>query len=230
MISSVLVPLDGSAEAKRNPLAQRLLPQGGTLLLFTAVPTLEQLVTNEPALTESHWALHPAQDAARLVDVDTAEESLKHIAERASDARLSWAVQLSEGDPAAEILRAIEQQGVDLVVMTTHGRGSVGRVVFGSVADRVARTSPVPVLLVRPGVPAAAPEAVGIGRLLVPLDGSELAETALPIAAELAQRLAIPIHLLRAINAASVLASLSGGSFVPVIPPQDVYDELDRGS
>lgn len=227
MTSSVLVPLDGSEEAKQAiPYAQRLLPDGGTLLLFTAVPTWEQMVTNEPALTELQWALQPAQGSIRLMDVDAAQETLKHIAERASDSRLKWAVQVSEGEPAAEILRAIERQDVDLVAMTTHGRGSVGRVVFGSVADRVARTSPVPVLLVRPDLTTAVPEAVEIGRLLVPLDGSELAERALLIAVELAQRLAIPVHLLRAINAASVLASLSGGSFVPVIPPQDVYDQL----
>lgn len=227
MTSSVLVPLDGSEEAKQAiPYAQRLLSDGGTLLLFTAVPTLKQLVTNEPALTELQWALQPAQDAARLMDVDAVQASLKQIAERASDARLKWTVQVSEGDPTAEMLRTIERQGVDLVAMSTHGRGSIGRVVFGSVADRVARTSPVPVLLIRPDLTAAVPDAVEIRRLLVPLDGSDLAEEALPLAAELAQRLAIPIHLLRAIDAASVLASLSGGSFFPVTPPQGVYDQL----
>ena len=54
------------------------------------------------------------------------------------------------GDVPAMILEAIEEIGADLVVMSTHGRSGLERWRFGSVAQRVARHSPVPVVLVQP--------------------------------------------------------------------------------
>ena len=53
------------------------------------------------------------------------------------------------GSPAAEVVRYAEEHGVDLIVMGTHGRGLVGHVVMGSVAEKVVRTAPCPVLTVR---------------------------------------------------------------------------------
>jgi nucleotide-binding universal stress UspA family protein len=53
------------------------------------------------------------------------------------------------GDPAEEILKAIEKENIDLVVMATHGYSGVKRWAFGSVTDKVAASSPVPVLTVR---------------------------------------------------------------------------------
>jgi nucleotide-binding universal stress UspA family protein len=53
------------------------------------------------------------------------------------------------GSPAVEILRYAEEHGIDLIVMGTHGRGLVGHVVMGSVAERVVRAAPCPVLTVR---------------------------------------------------------------------------------
>jgi universal stress protein A len=53
------------------------------------------------------------------------------------------------GNPAVEIVRYAETQKVDLIVMGTHGRGLVGHVVMGSVAEKVVRTAPCPVLTVR---------------------------------------------------------------------------------
>jgi nucleotide-binding universal stress UspA family protein len=53
------------------------------------------------------------------------------------------------GAPATEIVRYAEEQGVDLIVMGTHGRGFLGHVVMGSVAERVVRTASCPVLTVR---------------------------------------------------------------------------------
>lgn len=54
------------------------------------------------------------------------------------------------GDPAEEIVRYIETEGIDLVVMSTHGRKGLDRVLFGSVTNHVVRTSSVPVLTVNP--------------------------------------------------------------------------------
>ncbi len=54
------------------------------------------------------------------------------------------------GDPAQEILKAIESEAIDLVIMGTHGRKGLEHVIFGSVAENVVKKSPVPVLTVNP--------------------------------------------------------------------------------
>ncbi len=61
---------------------------------------------------------------------------------------------LREGDPTEQILAAIDELKPLMVVMGTHGRRGLARVFMGSVAERVVRRSPVPVMTVRPG-PAA---------------------------------------------------------------------------
>ena len=59
------------------------------------------------------------------------------------------------GEPAEEILEEARESGVDLVVMATHGRSGVARLMLGSVAEGVLRRSEVPLVLVRHGLPAA---------------------------------------------------------------------------
>ena len=54
------------------------------------------------------------------------------------------------GDPAETIISYIEDKKMDMIVMGTHGRKGLDRVIFGSVAERVIKTSPVPVLVMNP--------------------------------------------------------------------------------
>lgn len=85
------------------------------------------------------------------------------------------------GYAADEILRYAADKEIDLTMMATHGRSGIGRWVMGSVADKVLGSSALPVLLVRAGMPRdVAYENWANPRLLVPLDGSELAELVLP--------------------------------------------------
>ncbi len=77
------------------------------------------------------------------------ETALDRATEHAGD-RLTERV-LVEGSPSAEIVDYAEEAGCDLIVMGTHGRGGIDRLLLGSVAERVVRTSPVPVLTVRVG-------------------------------------------------------------------------------
>jgi nucleotide-binding universal stress UspA family protein len=136
-----------------------------------------------------------------LLEVDQDEDELSALVRHAdSCARLETAT----GDPAQQILQVARDLGVGLIVMTTHGRGALGRWAFGSVADTVTRTAPVPVLIVRPRQ-GEAPAVPVIQRVVVPLDGSALAERALPIAQALAQKLNIPVHLITTIDLTSLL-------------------------
>jgi nucleotide-binding universal stress UspA family protein len=54
------------------------------------------------------------------------------------------------GNPTMEILKMVESEGIDLIVMGTHGRGQIGQCVLGSVADNVIKSSPVPVVVINP--------------------------------------------------------------------------------
>lgn len=108
------------------------------------------------------------------------------------------------GDPAQQILQVADELGAGLIVMTTHGRGAIGRWAFGSVADKVSRTAPVPVMVIRPGEGDSDPDPV-IRRVLVPLDGSPLSRQALPTAGATAQQANAPVHLVRAIDLSELL-------------------------
>jgi nucleotide-binding universal stress UspA family protein len=103
---------------------------------------------------------------------------------------------VARGDPAEEIVRAAND--ADLIVMATRARGAGGRLIYGSVADRVARHAPTPTLLVRSGGDPVGPGPAG--RLVVPLDGSPAADRAVPIAAALSRSLAIDVHLVTVVE------------------------------
>jgi len=59
-----------------------------------------------------------------------------------------------EGDPGESIIEAAMAENADMIVVGSHGRGTVGRFLIGSVSDHVVRNAPCPVLVVRPGAPA----------------------------------------------------------------------------
>jgi nucleotide-binding universal stress UspA family protein len=100
------------------------------------------------------------------------------------------------GPPVRTLHEWILKEGVDQVVMTTHGRGGLERLWLGSVADGLVRHVPAPVLLWRPGREAVdLTERPSFQRILVPLDGSELAEAIVFWARELARLFAVPVSL-----------------------------------
>lgn len=98
---------------------------------------------------------------------------------------------------APAILDYAERQSIDLIVMGTHGRRGLRRLLLGSVAEEVARLAPCPVLV----VPEAAAQEPGSAReIVVPLDFSEHARLALPHAEDFARRLAGRIHLVHVVE------------------------------
>jgi len=99
------------------------------------------------------------------------------VASRLEPVAAGVEVSVCFGRPADEILTFVGEVGADLIAMSTHGRSGISRWVFGSVADRVLRGATCPVLLVRAGRTQLQ---TVYQRILVPLDGSELAEQVLP--------------------------------------------------
>ena len=103
--------------------------------------------------------------------------------------RVKVRAELADGHYAEEILRFAEENKVDLILMASHGRSGIRRWRMGSVADKVLRASKMPVLFIRAGVENAVPYDKWPTRtILVPLDGSETAESALPHAEALAKQ------------------------------------------
>lgn len=105
-----------------------------------------------------------------------------------------------KGTVASALRDHIDRTSVDLVVMTTHGRGGLERAWVGSVADALVRTVSVPMFLVRPaeGTPAAA--GFKVFRILIPLDGSTLSEQIIPPAVALARLLGAELSLVRLVE------------------------------
>jgi nucleotide-binding universal stress UspA family protein len=84
-----------------------------------------------------------------------AEETLKHWADEARVSGLEVWTELRTGVPYEGIVSAAAEDHADLIVIGTRGRGGIGRTLLGSVADRVIRLAPCPVLSVRPAADSA---------------------------------------------------------------------------
>jgi universal stress protein A len=81
-----------------------------------------------------------------------AKARLQRMVRQKIDGKVPYQLHIRTGDPGTEVIRTAEQIGADLIIMVTHGRRGLGRFLLGSVAEKVAREAPCPVLTIRPGV------------------------------------------------------------------------------
>jgi nucleotide-binding universal stress UspA family protein len=86
-----------------------------------------------------------------------AATKLARLARGRVGAKARYRVHVTVGDPGSDVLSAARQLKAKLIVMATHGRKGLRRLILGSVAERVVREAPCPVLTVRPGTPRARP-------------------------------------------------------------------------
>jgi nucleotide-binding universal stress UspA family protein len=181
--STVLVPLDGS------PLAEAALPYSEAVAAATNAPLcLVGVVPSEAKTPTTAPAVAPleARSPLELAELAAMEDYLEITATTLRARGLLVATMLKVGQPADQILVAAAEEDAGMVVMATHGRAGVGRLLEGSVADALLRKSTRPTLLVRPNGHTGPPRPRTLRQLLVPLDGSALAETALAPAVHLA--------------------------------------------
>ena len=189
MVDRMLVPLDGTAVAEAAMPYAALIPSRLVyLLMVEPMSTTGRAGGRETTLAAEHYLERHAEGLRRL-------------------GREVEIIVLT-GDPATRILETAAD--ADLIVMATHGRGAVGRVWRGGVADAVARRASPPTLVVRaPDQSVATPV---VSRLVVPLDGSALSEAAIPVAAELARQIGVGLHLVRVAEPPVIWESVAGGS------------------
>ncbi|WP_416839386.1 universal stress protein [Haloferax sp. DFSO52] len=141
MYSHILFPTDGSecADAALAHAIDHATRYDATLHVLYVADVREA----------GHVA--PAVSTSRVRDAlyDSGQEALDRVATEAEDAGVAVETTVTEGTPESEILEFAHRDEIDLVVMGTHGRSGLGRYIIGSVAERVVRGSPVPVLTVR---------------------------------------------------------------------------------
>ena len=82
--------------------------------------------------------------------IDGAEKRLYEFLDEHFSAFPNTKTAVVAGDASEEIIKYIEEQHIDLVIMGTHGRKGMDKIIFGSVADRIVKTAPVPVMVVNP--------------------------------------------------------------------------------
>src|SRR5277367_2833328 len=143
---TILVPHDFSSPANHAAALARdeAKAHGGKLLLLHVVELPAQL-TQDTALIPDNTG---APISVRDYTTRGAEQHLEDIAARLAKDGTKPAVFIRFGKPAEEILQFAEENGVDLIVMGTHGRTGLAHLIAGSVTERVVRSSPRPVLTV----------------------------------------------------------------------------------
>ncbi|MGQ4555570.1 universal stress protein [Halobellus sp. GM3] len=123
---------------------------------------------------------------------DELEAVVASAAERVREAGVSVETAVEAGFPHKEILRAVAERSIDMIAMGTHGRRGLDRYVLGSVAEKVVRLSPVPVLTARVGATGERP----YREIVVPTDGSDAAAPAERLGVDLAGRFDAVVHAL----------------------------------
>lgn len=153
MYEHLLVALDGSPTAERVLEHTEALAKafGSTVTLFRATVAAEVLMAQTATSGQSIGDIAPVLDPTPILEAERAEaiRYLNAVAARLKQHNLNVNTEHFEGPPADEIVERARALDVSLILMTTHGRSGLGRLVFGSVADSVLRHAPCPVLLVR---------------------------------------------------------------------------------
>lgn len=142
MVEKVLVPYDGS------PLSQRALeraltkhPDDQITVLYVIDPMLSVYEAETKGLpTASTW--HDRM-------TERADDICAEAAERADERDCAISTATEVGRPARTILDYADEHGTEHIIMGSHGREGVSRLVLGSVAERVMRQAPIPVTIVR---------------------------------------------------------------------------------
>jgi nucleotide-binding universal stress UspA family protein len=144
--NKILVPLDGSELSMRSLESVKQVAAVGVsdVILLTVV---EPISPKEATLWE--LAGYKLTDVRKKNQAD-ARDYLSQAAKTLNNQGISARVEVIEGRAAESILDYAEKNKIELIIISTHGRSGITRWAFGSVADRVVRHSPIPVLVISP--------------------------------------------------------------------------------
>ncbi len=219
MLKEVLVPLDGSA------LSEEVLPYAASVAkgLGARISLLHIIDTDNLRVEagEHRAYLDQLQQSAEAAASGYLREQAKPLAQLGVPVNTA----VVYGKPA-DVLAAYgegQKEPETLIALSTHGRSGLARVALGSVADRLLRGAHAPLLLIHPRDGAPEPPAQ-LRRVVVPLDGSPLAEAALPLVAELAKALSLAVTLIWVVQ----ITSQVYGPPELVVYPANLLRELQQ--
>lgn len=192
MFRTVLVPLDGSSATEGAArIALELATPGRTRIVLLRVPVPEEMLVRSAQPSVIGWdLLWPDQVAERAYQESASY--LKQARRRLARDGVELAQRIESGEVAQVICDVANQEGADLVALTLRGGSGVSSWIPGNVAERVLRRACCPVLLRRGGGP--------VRHVLIPLDGSAMAEGALGPGLDLARSLGARVTLLQAVE------------------------------
>jgi nucleotide-binding universal stress UspA family protein len=225
MATRILVPLDGSRLAEQALPCAMTLGRGlpAELVLFRAVsiPPDVQEALDKAGLKPDPLLGHLETDADEYL------EAMPYLLPKTG---MSFSHVVRHGLAADAILDFVEQTDIQLIVMASHGYTGIKRWTHGSVAERVLQSASVPVLLVRAkeGVSKGLPEAMLCRRILVPLDGSKMAEQVLPAVTPIAKALGCEMTLFQ-VPIVYTSGSLIGEWYLPLPGNFETVDQDARG-
>lgn len=220
MYRNVMVPVDGSSFAREAVLqGLRIASRSGATLRLVRVASAPLFVGGPDSFAVENATLQK-QRADELADLYSI------AAECRAHSTVNVTASLQQGPVVDALMGYARRHRVDLIVMRSHVRKGIARAWFGSVADKLIRESGIPVLVVRPpSVATALESSFGFKRILVPLDGSSLAEESLAAVVKLARIDGSEISLLRVVTPSRQPGEVE--SSIGPAPARDV-DEAQR--
>ena len=193
MYTRMLIPLDGSKTA------ENVLPYTRALAGKLKVP-VELIGVIDIGEMATHISAEKAPHLDTMIEdgVRSSEGYLNEIAKTFPAGNVKCTVE--KGRPEEVIIEKTAMDKGTLITMATHGRSGIDRWLLGSVAEKVLRGTTNPLLLIRATEEAKGEGEATLKSVIVPLDGSELAESVLPAVVEMATKLNLEIVLFRAYN------------------------------
>ncbi len=191
MYTQILTALDGS------DVSEQVIPCVRALAASLSLP-ITLLLAVEPEHPSVGQMLNPSLHLyeTNFHRASHAQSYLERIAGRLRGEGLSVITAVPHREPSAGIVEEASKDPGTLIAMSSHGRSGLARWWMGSVADKVLHTADNPLLIIRSQAQAPAQD-FALERLVVPLDGSELAEQAIPHASCLASAMKLPVDLVR---------------------------------
>lgn len=192
LIGTILLPHDGS-ELADSTVPYAVAMQRATGASVELLRVLEELrPIYDRGGRQLIW-IDPDQPRSEMTHSELLDSPATQLAQHG----ITLKQVIRVGDPRQEILNEAASLDRPLILLASHGRGGLSRVVFGSVAAGVLRAARGPIMIVRARNATDQIEQVAFKKLLVPLDGSKLSETALPFAIELARGTGARVQVVR---------------------------------
>ena len=216
MYDRILVPLDGSH------LAEQVLPYVTRISKGMGIPVhLMQVVSPPPEMVMADPVSGSHRSEITELAFDQTINYLNNILGTIDGSGVDVTHGVYEGDAAHHIIEEAGKSPASLVAMCTHGRSGVTRWVMGSVTDKVLHSMKNRMLIIRSQIGGNPEAGENLDTIIVPVDGSSLAEQVIPHVAALAKALELKVTLLRVAGTADEFSASTG------YQPSDAVSALD---